>query len=108
MLGTATGTLGVLNAAVALSTDDTDRFSVQLTGTWAGTVIFEVSNDNTNWVSVALVNSTSTALTTGVVSTTANGLFYRIDAFSPFFRVRMSVYTSGTVNVNLFSARSAK
>jgi len=108
MLGNTTGTLGVLNATVSSTIDDADHFSVQLTGTWAGTVTFEVSNDGTNWVSVGLVNSTSVALTTAVVSTTANGLFFRVHKFTPLFRVRMSAYTSGTANVNIYSTRISK
>ena len=108
MLGNSTGTLGALNATVASAIEDADRFSVQFTGTWAGTVTFEVSNNNVDWFSVGLVNSTSVALTTAVVSTTANGLFFSVATFSPFFRVRMSAYTSGTATVNIFTSRTAK
>ncbi len=107
MLGTTTGTLTALNGTVEFAIDDADHFSVQLTGTWVGTVSFEATIDGTNWVSVAWINSSSTSKTTAVISTTANGVFYH-DVFSTKFRVKMTSYTSGTVTVTGFSSRISK
>lgn len=108
MLGRITGTIGALNAAVTVGVEDVDYFAVQFTGTWAGTITFECTVDGTNWVSLACVNSTSVALTTAVVSTTTNGLFFHPGAFASSFRVRMSAYTSGTATVNFLTTRISK
>ena len=68
----------------------------QLFGTWAGTVTFEGTIDNSTWASVrAEPLSTGTLATT----TTVSGLF-RIDASGLFkTRCRFSTDTSGTVKV---------
>jgi hypothetical protein len=108
MLGTTTGTLTALNSTVVVPVDDADHFAVQLAGTWVGTVAFEATIDGTNWVSVAWTNSTSTSHTTGVVSTTTNGIFFHEMIFAPQFRVRFSAYTSGTATVTAFTSRIAK
>lgn len=108
MLGTTTGNIGALNAALAVAVEDTNYFTVQLNGTWAGTISFEATVDGTNWVSLALVNSSSTALTTGVVSTVGNGIFFHPSAFANQFRVRFSAYTSGTASVTFLTTRISK
>lgn len=60
--------------------EDFDRISIQITGTWTGTVIFEESNDNSNWVSVSGY-APSAPQTETVASLTANGmLVVRSDA----------------------------
>ena len=108
MLGTTVGTLTALNSTVVVPVDDADHFAVQLSGTWVGTVSFEATIDGTNWVSAAWINSTSTSNTTGVVSATANGIFFHETVFAPQFRVRFSAYTSGTATVTAFTSRIAK
>ena len=108
MLGITTGTLTALDTTVVVPVDDADHFAVQLTGTWVGTVAFEATINGTNWVSVAWTNSTSTSHVTGVVSTTANGIFFHEIIFAPQFRVRFSSYTSGTATVTAFTTRIAK
>ena len=68
----------------------------QIFGTWAGTITFENTLNNTDWDSIRAENlSTGTLATT----TTANGTF-RIDARGLFkTRARFSTDTSGTVEV---------
>lgn len=68
---------------------------VQLYGTWAGTVTFETSNDNTNWSNVNYVNSASSGSSAGGATTTANGA-YTFPAVLRYFRARVSTFTSGT------------
>ena len=108
MLGITTGTLTALDTTVVVPVDDADHFAVQLTGTWVGTVSFEATINGTDWVSVAWTNSTSTSHITGIVSTTANGIFFHEMIFAPKFRVRFSSYTSGTATVTAFTSRIAK
>ena len=68
----------------------------QIFGTWAGTITFENTLNNTDWDSIRAENlSTGTLATT----TTASGTF-RIDASGLFkTRCRFSTDTSGTVSV---------
>jgi hypothetical protein len=65
---------------------------VQMTGTWAGTQTFEISNDSTTWSSVAgwAVAGAATPVTT----TTANG-HWVFPCVGRYFRVRFSTYSSG-------------
>lgn len=71
--------------------------SVQLTGTWTGTVTWEASNDNSNWASIALINTTSTG---GGAATTAtgNGTYHGPKGAFLYFRARFSTASSGTVS----------
>ena len=68
----------------------------QIFGTWAGTITFEGTIDNSTWVAIRAEPLTSGTLST---TTTATGLF-RIDASGLFkTRTRFSTDTSGTVSV---------
>lgn len=95
------------------SANNTDLFSVncssfrginfQITGTWVGTISFQVSNDNTNWSGFGVQNS---AGSTGWSSTTTtNGSWYALLAGFNFIRIRFNAYTSGTANVSGFLLR---
>lgn len=106
---TASLTAGSLNADLVASTDVSgSRWAVlQVTGTFSGTLTFQGSNDNTNFVSLVGVNTAQTA-PAGVVSTTTVGV-YAIPLGIKYFRVRMTAYTSGTATgtLELFSTPSA-
>ena len=65
---------------------------VQMTGTWAGTQTFEISNDSTTWSSVAGWAVAGAA--TPITSVTANG-HWMFPCVGRYFRVRFSTYTSG-------------
>lgn len=80
--------------------------SVHLTGTWAGTVIFEGSNDGTNWLPSAGININAGAI---VSSVTSSGVLINVPLCFKYFRVRCSAYTSGTIvaRVNLTTALSS-
>lgn len=94
-------TAGSLNADLVASTDvSAYKFvSLQVTGTWVGTLTFQGCNDNSNFSSILLTtlnpNSVNFAQTT-----TGNNIFI---GFVPtrYFRVRMTSYTSGTANATL-------
>lgn len=91
-----TGSAGALNADLIASTNVSDyRYvSVQIQGTFVGTLTFQGSNDNTTFVSIPLVPITTPA---GVpaITTTTTGIWIGPVAFK-YFRVRMTLYTSGT------------
>lgn len=70
----------------------------QVTGTYSGTLSFEMSIDGTNFVAVQTTN-----VNTGAVATTATGTgIYRFDVVGALVvRVRASAYTSGTATVTV-------
>lgn len=73
--------------------------TLQVTGTWAGTITFEVTLDGTNWVTATLLDISSTSRV-HKDTTTANGLFSADEyAGCLYLRARISTYTSGAVTV---------
>lgn len=77
---------------------DVSRFlsaTVQLAGTWVGTVSYEQSNDGTNWVALAGMTASSIGGSLPASSDTANGMRV-FPLFGRYFRVRWT-RTSGTI-----------
>ena len=91
-------TAGSLNADLIPSTDLSGYrwISVQITGVFSGTLTFQASNDNSNFVNFPLTLSTST-VGGPLVSTTGSGMFYGSFNYR-YLRVRMTAYSSGTAN----------
>lgn len=78
--------------------------SVQITGTFVGTYIFEVSNNNVDWVTQSLSSTTNVAEDAPTNAWTAP-LLFQGPVVARYFRVRINPYTSGAVNVTaVFSA----
>lgn len=76
--------------------------SVQVTGTWAGTLTFGVTNDDGTWNNISGMSVSSVAGTLPIVTTTANG-HWKFDLPSVGdFRVRWTTATSGTVVVTAY------
>jgi hypothetical protein len=71
---------------------------VQLTGTFAGTFLIEVTMDGTNWVAYAYINCASGATETSI---TAVGQYRTELVGVSSVRVRCSAYTSGTAYATL-------
>lgn len=89
---------GSLDAAEEAVTIDDLRgagsAAVQLTGTFSGTVTFEVTVDGTNWVAVEMTTPAGAAAAT---TATGAGIFVAPVAGYRKFRARCSAYTSGTI-----------
>lgn len=85
----ATGILFSVNAS------DYRTAVLQLTGTFVGTVTFEVSNDNTNWVSAIAYQPGNTGSAAPATTATVVGI-YIIPVTAHYVRARVSTYTSGT------------
>lgn len=105
-----TETIGTVSSAAVLTNMPVDTtlerwVSVQLSGTWVGTNTFQCSNDNTNWVSLALINSNS-GNTQASATSTANGVFHGPNP-AKYFRVNCTAYTSGTVTATVETSRRA-
>lgn len=79
------------------------EFSVQLSGTFSGTISFEATVDGTNWVALAVKASSQTTATTLVVSSTAVGLFSGNASALKSVRARATAWSSGTATVNFAS-----
>lgn len=95
--GVLTEVTGTASSATTVLSQDITSFrsvSVQITGTFSASVIFELSNDNSNWVQTFATQSTSTGFLTSTV--TSAGLFY-MNTLAKYFRIRVSSYASGTV-----------
>lgn len=74
--------------------------AVQLTGTWTGTVTFEVSVDSgTTWVTQNMLPSTG--VQTAVTTATANGVWYSTQLVGTQFRARFSTATTPPVVVTV-------
>jgi hypothetical protein len=88
-------TAGALNADLLPSTDvvQYSTVSVHVAGTFSGTLTFQGSNDNTNWANTTLQSMGAAAAPTQ--TTTGVGIWAGSIPFR-YFRVRMTVYTSGT------------
>ena len=107
-IGLSSGSMATSNSTVVRTIDDCDDISIQLTGTWSGTVSFEVSLDGTNWFLMSLIDSSTTNKSTGVTSTTGNGVFFHECHAMHYIRTRFSTATSGTVNVTIVADRTSK
>ena len=98
-----TGALAALNAAVTTAVNSQGIVAIQLTGTWAGTIAFQGTEDptgiaaaSTSWFNVNGVQSVSGAQ---LSSTTTNGQ-YRVNSGGyTAVRVIMTVFTSGSATV---------
>lgn len=75
------------------------RFSLQITGTWVGTITIGCSNDNQNFSNAITFNNASTTAG-GATSITANGTYFGYINYK-YIRVRMTSYTSGTATATL-------
>jgi hypothetical protein len=75
---------------------------VQIAGTFVGTLIFEGSIDNSNYVAMSVVPMGGTGIP--VAQATAPGIWQADSTGMATFRVRCTAYTSGTAVVTLISS----
>jgi hypothetical protein len=96
---TVTGSASANNTDLISAACDQFRSACfTLSGTWVGTITFQVSLDNTNWTSLACLNSASIS-GSFAVSTTSNATYFASLVGYQFFRIRFTAYTSGTASV---------
>jgi hypothetical protein len=97
---TTNGTIAANGASVTL---DYRQFfnggvGVQVTGTFSGTLQFEVTIDSTNYVAALTTNVTTGAQS---VTTTATGIFFFNVVGAIQVRVRSTAWSSGTATITL-------
>jgi hypothetical protein len=95
-----TGTIAANNADVTLAYRQffNGGVGVQVTGTYSGTLQFEVTIDGTTYVALPALN-----ITTGAEATTTTGTgIFRFDVVGVLLvRVRATAWTSGTATVTI-------
>jgi hypothetical protein len=104
---TSTGTITAVNQTVVLNTQGTGTTQFNITGSWVGTILFEVSVDGTNWVAAKVLPRYPTGLPE-VSSTTANGQWAIATGGLNSFRVRGNPWTSGTATIWLEGGAGAQ
>lgn len=98
---TSGGTISVLNGAINLVPNGESTATIQITGTWVGTLTLQGTNDGTNYNTVTGSTVPSGALVTAI---TANGNWRsNISAYSNF-RIIATAWTSGTATVTIFGS----
>jgi hypothetical protein len=96
--GTCSGTSISATGCIGLNLAGYQHVAVQITGTWTGTITFEISLDGgTTWVTQNMLPSTGTQ--TAVTTTTANGVWYSTQLVASQFRARFSTATTPPVVV---------
>ena len=96
---TGSGSLTATSQSASIATlNGAGSTSVQITGTWVGTVQFEGTVDGSNWFGVNAVPIPSGAF---AASATANGQWQIDTGGLSGVRVRCSAYTSGTIVVTI-------
>lgn len=80
--------------------------SIQLTGTWVGTVTFQGSNDNGSFYDIVAQDTTS--LTSPFSAETTTVGLYNIPIVYKYLRVRLTAYTSGTVTCTAYGHKEDK
>lgn len=93
--------IAAVNGTTQLALSGRKSAAVVLTGTWTGTIVFEMSIDGTNWVAVDAYNEVAEAWQS---STTSSGSWW----FEPLgavnsVRVRASAWTSGALTGTLMA-----
>lgn len=92
-----TGNLASANAEVVVDSDGCSSFSLDLRGTFSGTMVIEGTVDGTNWMAIPVrpVNIATIAYLAAITGTTA-GIWVGTCAGYMKIRARVSAYTSGT------------
>ena len=93
---TNTGTLSGAAQVVSLSITEESAASVQITGTWVGTILFEASLDG---ITFNPINAVSSSTSSPQSTTTVNGLYRLTPAGTLSFRANMTAFTSGSASI---------
>lgn len=94
------GSIAANNTSVTLAYREffNGGVGVQVTGSFSGTLQFEMTLDGTNFVAVQATNVTTAAIAT---TTTATGVFQFDVVGALVVRVRSTAWTSGTATVTV-------
>ena len=99
-----TGTINAVNGTVDISSPNQATETIQLAGTWVGTIVLEASNDGTTYYTIPEINDVNGL---NVLNATGNGIFLAQTNGFAYVRVRASAWTSGTVIVTVYGSDAA-
>jgi hypothetical protein len=97
----ASGALAVINAETVIAADGASMVTLDLRGTFVGTVVLEGTADGTNYVALPLRPVASPLY---AMSVSAPGLYQSPAAGFRSVRARMSAFTSGSATAVLLAA----
>lgn len=101
---TASGSITAISQLVALVLNGKSGVALQITGTWVGTLQFEVTLDNVNWVPI---NGVVAGASTPGQTTSANGIVRLTPSGAAQVRVVSTSWTSGTAVISLRASDGA-
>jgi hypothetical protein len=90
----------------SIDVSDYKSISVQLTGSWAGAITFQGSNDNGTFYNIVAQDVTS--LVTPYSATATQNSLYNVPIVYRYFRARVTQLTSGTVSCDSYGHREDK
>lgn len=93
-----TNTLSATGQVSTANLNGVGSTKIAISNVWVGTIVFEASLDGATFFAVNAVNVASGAI---VVNTTANGIFKVDSAGYQVVRARCSVFTSGSITINV-------
>lgn len=96
-----TGTFTAVNQTLDIISSNSGTVTLQLTGTWVGTIVFEVSNDANTWIAQNLINPIDGSNST---TTSANGVFILNTNGFANARLVASAFISGTATASVFGS----
>lgn len=102
-MGQVQGTISANGGIVSISDlFDMDGVMVRVNGTFTGSIVFEASDDQTNWYPIYMVRGSSAAgeSSRALSGTTLESWRANIAGWR-FFRVRCTAYTSGTATITI-------
>lgn len=103
----ATGSLGALNAAVALALNGASGWAVDLRGSFVATVTFQGTIDGTNWFTIAVLPAGSGVNAAQVTTATAAGAWWGNATGLQQVRAIATAFTSGSVTVVVRAMQAA-
>lgn len=98
-----TGTITAVAQNKDIASPNSGTTLVQLSGTWTGTILVEGSNDDSNYITIPVIDL-STKL--AVNSLTTNSIFACNTNSFQYVRLRSSAWTSGTANYTTWGSDS--
>lgn len=96
-----TGTIAANGATLDITSPNSGTSTIQLTGTWVGTLVAEGSNDGTNYNLIAIVASSNYSF---IKSMNVNGNYIIPTNGFQNLRIRSTAWTSGTVTINVWGS----
>ena len=101
---TASGTITAISQNVALALNGKSGATIQITGTWVGTLQFEGTVDGTNW---SAINGVFAGTSTPGSTITANGIVRLTPSGLAQFRITSTAWTSGTATISMRASDAA-